>query len=163
MCRVSSCGQGNAGQLGNILTHPGDSIQGRVLVAGSASGVALVLDDPLSFWGGFDPHNGEIIDIHHPQFGKRTAGVVMFIPQSRGSAGTPGAIAEALRNGSGPAAFVLGKRDVKISVGVMVANRLYHLDVPVIEISPSQMARIDNESNMRVGTDGMITLLPGGG
>ena len=145
------------------MTRRGNNIQGRVLVAGSASGSALLLDDPLSFWGGFDPLNGEIIDVHHPQFGRHTAGSVLFIPESRGSAGTPGAIAEALRNGNGPVAFVLGKRDVNISVGVMVANRLYNLDVPVIKISPSQMARIDSESNMRVGTDGMITLLPGGG
>lgn len=138
------------------MTAPDNHIQARVLVAGSASGVALMLDDPLSFWGGFDPINGEIIDVHHPQYGRRTAGTVMFIPQSRGSAGTPGAIAEALRNGSGPAAFVLGKPDVKISVGVMVANRLYHLDVPVLEISLPLIKQISNGDEIQINLEGLI-------
>ena len=139
------------------MTRQANSIQARVLVAGSASGVALLLDDPLSFWGGFDPRNGEIIDVHHPQYGRSTAGTVMFIPQSRGSAGTPGAIAEALRNGNGPAAFMLGSRDVNICVGVMVANRLYNLDVPVVEISASQMVKIENGDNLKISTDGSTT------
>jgi hypothetical protein len=142
--------------LGNILTHPGNSVQGKVLVAGSASGLALLLDEPLSFWGGFDPLNGEIIDVHHPQFGRHTTDSVLFIPESRGSAGTPGAIAEALRNGSGPVAFVLGKRDVNISVGVMVANRLYHLDVPVIEISQSLIRQVSNGDKIRIDQEGLI-------
>ena len=138
------------------MTAPDNHIQARVLVAGNASGVALLLDDPLSFWGGFDPINGEIIDIHHPQYGESTTGSVMFIPESRGSAGTPGAIAEALRNGSGPAAFVLGKHDVKISVGVMVANRLYHLDVPVIEISLPLIEQVSNGDEIQITRDGWV-------
>ncbi len=138
------------------MTRRGNNIQGRVLVAGSASGSALLLDDPLSFWGGFDPLNGEIIDVHHPQFGMHTAGSVLFIPESRGSAGTPGAIAEALRNGNGPVAFVLGKRDVNISVGVMVANRLYNLDVPVIEISLSLIKQVSNGDEIRINPEGLI-------
>jgi len=138
------------------MTRRGNNIQGRVLVAGSASGPALLLDDPLSFWGGFDPLNGEIIDVHHPQFGRHTTGSVLFIPESRGSAGTPGAIAEALRNGNGPVAFVLGKRDVNICVGVMVANRLYNLDVPVIEISLPLIKQISNGDEIRINPEGLL-------
>lgn len=138
------------------MTRRGNNIQGRALVAGSAIGPALLLDDPLSFWGGFDPLNGEIIDVHHPQFGRHTAGSVLFIPESRGSAGTPGAIAEALRNGNGPVAFVLGKPDVNISVGVMVANRLYHLDVPVIEISRSLIGQVSNGDEIQIDREGLI-------
>jgi predicted aconitase with swiveling domain len=118
--------------------------------------LALLLDEPLSFWGGFDPRNGKIIDVHHPQLGTRTAGSVMFIPESRGSAGTPGAIAEALRNGNGPVAFVLGKRDVNISVGVMVANRLYNLEVPVIEISLPLMNQISNGDEIQIIPEGLV-------
>ena len=40
-----------------------ESIQGRVLVPGLAAGVVMKLDEGLSFWGGFDPKNGEIIDV----------------------------------------------------------------------------------------------------
>jgi predicted aconitase with swiveling domain len=135
-----------------------EPIQGRVLVSGLASGTVMKLDETLSFWGGFNPVNGEIIDVHHPQHDQRVGQSILCIPQSRGSAGTPAAIAETLRNGSGPVAFILAKADINIAVGVMVANRLYDLNVPVIEISLSQMARIGNGSNVQVAEGGSITM-----
>lgn len=125
-------------------------IEARVLIPGHATGPALVLDDTLSFWGGFEPSNGEIIDVHHPQFGQLVGGSVLFIPQSRGSAGTPGGIAETLRNGSGPLAFVLGEPDVNISVGTLVANRLYELEIPVLEISLAAMAQIRSGDSVTI-------------
>jgi len=135
-----------------------DKIQGRVLVSGQASGPAMVLEETLSFWGGFNPINGEIIDVHHPQYEQRVGKSILFISQSRGSAGTPAAIAETLRNSSGPAAFVLANADVNIAVGVMVANRLYDLNVPVVEILPSQMAWVGNGYYFFISEQGLISI-----
>lgn len=131
-------------------------IEARVLIPGNATGPALVLDDTLSFWGGFEPSNGEIIDVHHPQFGQLVGGSILFIPQSRGSAGTPGGIAETLRNGSGPLAFVLGEPDVNISVGTLVANRLYELEIPVLEISLAAMAQIRSGDSVTIDQRGIV-------
>jgi len=132
------------------------AMEARVLIPGHATGPALVLDDTLSFWGGFEPSNGEIIDVHHPQFGQLVGGSVLFIPQSRGSAGTPGGIAETLRNGSGPLAFVLGEPDVNISVGTLVANRLYELEIPVLEISLAAMAQIRSGDSVTIDQRGIV-------
>ena len=141
------------------MKHAKEPVQGRVLVSGLASGSAMILDETLSFWGGFNPVNGEIIDVHHPQYKQRVSQSILCISQSRGSAGTPAAIAETLRNGSGPAAFILAKADVNIAVGVMVANQLYGLNIPVIEISLSQMAQLDSGRNVQVDVDGSITVM----
>ena len=135
-----------------------ETLAASVLIAGRASGPALVLDEALSFWGGFDPANGEIIDVHHPQRGCRVGGSILFIPESRGSAGTPGGIAETLRNGSGPLAFVLGERDVNIGVGVLVANRLYGLEVPVLEIDRSRMQDIQNGALITIDHAGELAI-----
>lgn len=135
------------------------SIQGRVLVAGVASGEVLLLDEPLSFWGGFDPSNGEIIDVHHPQAGKRVGGRILVMPASRGSAGTPACIAETLRNGFGPLAFILGTADVNISVGVSVANRLYGLGIPVVEIDLASVPDFRKFSCIKMMDDGVIETL----
>jgi predicted aconitase with swiveling domain len=132
-------------------------IQARVLIAGQAEGEALVLDDCLSFWGGFDPANGEIIDVHHPQYRQRVGGRILLVPESRGSAGTPGGIAETLRNGSGPLAFVLGEPDVNIGIGALVANRLYDLEIPVLELDSEQMRRIGSGERLSIDRDGMIS------
>lgn len=131
-------------------------LRARVLVPGQAEGPALVLTEPLSFWGGFDPRNGEIIDIHHPQYRQRLSGCIVFIPASRGSAGTPGGIAENLRNGSGPAALVLGHTDLNIAVGALVANHLYQLRVPVLEIGPEHMQTIASGARIRIEDSGII-------
>ena len=133
-------------------------IRAEVLIAGSARGEAMVLEDTLSFWGGFDPANGEIIDVHHPQYGQRVGGMILFVSESRGSAGTPGGIAETLRNGSGPLAFVLGERDVNIGIGAQVANRLYGLEVPVLSISAEQMARVVSGAAVAIDIDGVISI-----
>lgn len=132
------------------------SIEARVLIPGCAVGPALVLDEPLSFWGGFNPLNGEIIDVHHPQYRQRVGARILCIPQSKGSAGTPGGIAETLRNGSGPLAFVLAEPDVNISVGTLVANRLYDLEIPVLEISLAAMAQIQSGDRVTIDQQGMI-------
>jgi predicted aconitase with swiveling domain len=133
-------------------------MEAEMLIAGEASGLALVLDDALSFWGGFDSARGEIIDVHHPQHGQRVAGRVMFIPRSKGSAGTPGGIAETLRNGSGPLAFVLGERDVNISIGVLVANRLYGLDIPVLQLPKEQMERVASGDDVTIRRSGILSI-----
>ena len=77
------------------MTAP--SFQGRVLAPGTAEGPLLVLSEALSFWGGFDPASGRIVDRHHPQAGAVLAGQVLALPESRGSAGTPAGLAEAIR------------------------------------------------------------------
>ncbi len=117
-----------------------------------------MLDDDLSFWGGFDPQRGAIIDVHHPQYRVRVGGTVLFIPASRGSAGTPGGIAETLRNGSGPRAFVLGERDVNIGVGVLVANRLYGLSVPVVRIPAQRMRSITTGERVSIDRNGGVSI-----
>lgn len=140
------------------MSAGGFRMQAKVLIPGRARGTALVLDDTLSFWGGFDPVGGEIIDVHHPQFGQRVGASILFIPESRGSAGTPGGIAETLRIGSGPHAFVLGERDVNISVGTLVANRLYDMDVPVVVVRLADMARFRSGDLIEIDRQGLISV-----
>ena len=139
------------------MSRPVVNIEARVLIPGCAIGPAMVLDETLSFWGGFNPLNGEVIDVHHPQFQQLVGGSILFIPQSRGSAGTPGGIAETLRNGSGPLAFVLGEADVNISVGTLVANRLYDLEIPVLEISLAAMEQISSGDYVTIDQRGKIS------
>ena len=134
------------------------NIEASVLIAGRAKGPAMILDDTLSFWGGFNPRNGEIIDVHHPQYQQRVGGRILCIPRSKGSAGTPGGIAETLRNGSGSLAFIIGERDVNISVGTLVANRLYDLEIPVLEVSLSEMKRIHSGDRISIDCNGVISI-----
>ncbi len=134
------------------------TLTAEVLVEGCASGEVLFLEEALSFWGGFDPQLGEIIDVHHPQAGKKVKGQILVIPASRGSAGTPACIAETLRNGTGPAAFILATADVNICVGVSVANRLYDLNIPVVKINKEDLLRYSNLKLIHIHDNGLIEM-----
>jgi predicted aconitase with swiveling domain len=111
--------------------------EGRTLVPGEAHGPALVLTEPLSFWGGLDPATGTIIDVHHPQRGAVVTGSVLVMPGGRGSSSSSSVLAEAIRAGTAPAAIVLAEPDPIIALGAIVALELYGASIPiaVLELS----------------------------
>ena len=94
----------------------------RVLVPGVATGEVLVLDEPLSFWGGLDPETGTLIDSHHPQAGDVLGGRVLVMPSGRGSSSSSYVLAEAIRAGTAPVAVVLGEADAIVALGAIVAG-----------------------------------------
>jgi predicted aconitase with swiveling domain len=106
--------------------------EARTLVSGRAEGEALVLDEPLSFWGGVDPATGEIVDVHHPQRGANVAGRILVMPSGRGSSSSSSVLAEAIRVGTAPAAIVLFERDPILALGAIVARELYGAAVPIV-------------------------------
>jgi hypothetical protein len=103
---------------------------------------ALVLEEPLSLWGGVDPASGEIIDVHHPQRGANVAGRVLVMPSGRGSSSSASVLAEAVRAGTAPAAIVLGEADLILSIGSAVAEELYGRRVAVVVLAPDRIGAI---------------------
>ena len=106
----------------------------RALVAGTATGPALVLSAPLSFWGGVDPSDGTIIDRHHLQAGESVRGTVLVMPSGRGSSSSSSVLAETIRAGTGPVAIVLAEPDGILALGALVASKLYGRTVPVVVV-----------------------------
>lgn len=106
--------------------------EGRVLAAGAGAGPVLVLDEPLSMWGGLDPATGRIVDRRHPQLGAEVGGRVLVMPHGRGSSSAASVLAEALRAGVGPVAVVLREADEIVAVGALVAGELYGVACPVV-------------------------------
>lgn len=103
----------------------------RALVSGRARGEVVVLSEGLSFWGGYDPGTGRIIDRSHPQNGATLAGKIVYMPHGRGSSSASSVLAEALRLGTGPAGIVLGEPDQILVVGALVAKLLYGVECPI--------------------------------
>jgi len=117
-------------------------VKGGWLVEGRASGLALVLDEPLSFWGGLDPATGKIVEANHPQRGVVVNGRMLVMPSGRGSSSSATVLAEAIRLGTGPAGIVLGEPDHIIAIGALVAAELYGIAIPVFVASPDGYATI---------------------
>jgi predicted aconitase with swiveling domain len=117
--------------------------EARTLVAGTAEGRALVLDEPLSFWGGIDPANGDIIDARHPQHGANVAGRILVMPSGRGSSSSSSVLAEAIRAGTAPAAIIMGEADPILALGAIVARELFGTTIPVIVTAGSDLGTDD--------------------
>ncbi len=119
------------------------SEQHRVLVPGRASGPLLVLEEPLSLWGGLDPDTGVVIDRLHPQCGASLRGHIVAMPHGRGSSSSSSVLAEALRLGSAPAGFILSEPDGILVIGALVAHRLYGVECPIL-CGPAPAPRAGN-------------------
>ncbi len=117
-------------------------IRATTLAPGAAEGAPLLLQEPLSFWGGLDPKTGLVIDRWHPQAGLNIAGRVLLMPAGRGSSSGSASLAEAIRLGVGPAAILLKKRDAIVIVGALAAAELYGRDCPVALVDGSDWATL---------------------
>ena len=120
---------------------------GTPLSPGRTTGSLLLLDEPLSFWGGSDVATGEITDVHHPQRGISAAGRVLALAGSRGSSSSSTVLAEQIRRGVAPAAILLRGPDAIVALAAIVARELYAIDVPVVVLAPG-----DFDALPRAGT-----------
>lgn len=128
----------------------GPAFKARTLIEGSASGEALVLSEPLSFWGGLDSTRGEIIDRHHPQAGEVVLGRVLVMPRGRGSSSSSSTLAEAIFIGTGPVAIVLAEADPIVALGSLVVHELYGRSSPVVVLPPDSYGRIATGAQVTV-------------
>jgi uncharacterized protein len=133
-------------------------IRSFVLNAGTATGPVLALSEPLSFWGAFDPRTGRIVDTHHPQCGVLLTQSILLMRESRGSGTAPGAIAEAIRRGTAPAAIILVMPDINLAIGAAVATRLYGKHCPVLSVSSAGYLELLAAAHITIATDGLITV-----
>lgn len=122
----------------------------QTLVAGSVEGDVLVLDEPLSFWGGVHEESGVISDIHHPQHGAALAGKIVMMPSGRGSSSSSSVLAELIRGGVAPAAILLGESDPILALGAMVGEALYDRTVVVAQLSREDYKRAKSASRLEI-------------
>jgi uncharacterized protein len=132
-------------------------LRGRALVAGEAAGPALVLEAPLSLWGGMDPRTGRLSDRHHPQLGATLTGQVLVMPSGRGSSSSSSVLAESIRLGTAPLAILLADPDEILVLGALVAQHLYERTCPIVVLPEGAPATIATGDHLEVHGD-RITL-----
>ena len=133
------------------------SIEARVIVPGTAEGVALVSPEPLSFWGGYDPATGEIVDRRHPLSGVRAAGRVLVLPFTRGSSTTSAILLESVRAGTAPAAIVSrGTGDAFLALASIVADEMYERPIPIFAVTPDAFGSLRTGQKLTLDASGEI-------
>lgn len=133
------------------------AIEAEVLAGGrGGAGEALILDAPISFWGGVDPKTGRIADVRHPQCGKLIAGKVLFLPGTIGSSSASAVLLELVHNGRAPAAFVLHEPDAILLLGLIVAKEMGWATPVAVRLDRSRFASFRN-SRVAVASTGQVT------
>ena len=133
-------------------------MRGKVVIPGQARGVALVSDEPLSFWGGYDWQTGEITDRRHPLSGQIAAGRVLCLPFTRGSSTTTAVLLEAIRNGTAPVAILTTASDFFFALASVVADELYTRPVPLIALDYDNFGQLKNGDQVVVEMDGSVLI-----
>jgi predicted aconitase with swiveling domain len=114
------------------MKRPVPERAGTFQLTGEVQGLALVLSQALSFWGGIDVETGDIIDHSHPDLGGNVVGRILVMPSGRGSSSSSSVLAEAIRRGTGPAGILLERPDPILAVGAIVAEFLYDIRMPLV-------------------------------
>jgi predicted aconitase with swiveling domain len=132
--------------------------RGQPFIAGSASGIALVSREPLSFWGGYDWKTGEIIDRRHPLSGTNARGKILVIPFTRGSSTTSVVLLEAIRAGTAPAAIITTGTDFFFALASVVADELYTRPLPMVAVPEADFARMKSGDHVQIEANGCVTV-----
>ena len=130
---------------------------GRVLIGGEATGPLLSLTHPISFWGGVDPVAGVIVDPRHPQHGASIAGKVLSVPAAIGSSSSSAIMLELLREGTAPAAILMGEADAILALGAVVGRELGYAPIPFLEIAQEMLSDFSDGAVLEVALDGSIS------
>ena len=128
-------------------------IKCRKIAKGKASGELLVSSEPISFLGGVDPSNGEVIDKNHESKGQSVKDKVLFIPGGKGSTVGSYVIFQMMKNNTAPKAIICLKAEPIIATGAIMS------DIPMVD-SPENIESLENGVKVEVNSDeSSITIL----
>ncbi len=135
------------------------TLQGEVIIPGKAQGKALVSNEPLSFWGGYDWKTGEIIDRRHVLSGAMAKDKILAVPFTRGSSTTTAVLLEAIRAKTAPAAILTTDTDFFFALASVVADELYASPLPLVALAEEDFSRLRTDDSVQITTTGIVTIM----
>lgn len=131
-------------------------LKGKSIVGGAAAGKVVASTVPLSFWGGVDPASGRVIDRYHPLHGRSLEGAILVLPGSRGSCTGSSVALQLLMNGKGPVGFVFGEDEQIVTLGVIIAGKMFGISVPVLRLGADEMQRLAGLDHAEIAGDTIL-------
>lgn len=127
-----------------------------LIAPGTAQGAVILSDPGLSFWGGVDAATGVVIDAHHPLHGQSLAGRVVLMPSSRGSCTGSGVLLELVLGGHAPAALIFREGEDVLTLGALIAGRLFGQPLPVLRLGADAFAQVAQAPQVQITTTHLI-------
>ena len=128
-------------------------IECRNIAKGKGKGELIVSSEPISFLGGVNPENGEIIDPNHELEGQLIKDKVLFIPGGKGSTVGSYVIFQMMKNNTAPKARICLNAEPIIATGAIMS------DIPMVDSPEDTNDLVDGALVEVDGDNGIITIL----
>ncbi|MFH1587645.1 MAG: DUF126 domain-containing protein [Candidatus Diapherotrites archaeon] len=128
-------------------------LKGRKIFAGIAKGEAIVSSDGISFYGGVDPENGNVVEKGHPLEGKSVAGKILVFPQGKGSTVGSYTLYQMKKNGVAPKAIINKECETIVAVGAIIS------EIPCVD--SIDIEKIKDGDEIEVDAEKGIVKIPG--
>ena len=122
----------------------------RSILGGTASGPIIATTEALSFWGGIDPANGLIIDVHHPLHGTCVTGAILMMPSTRGSCTGSGVLLDLALTGRAPAALIFSEEEDVVTLGALIAAEMFQCSLPVLRLTDAAFRALAAETDATI-------------
>ena len=126
-------------------------LEGRKIYKGVAEAEAIVTKDAISFYGGVDPENGEIVEAGHELEGVSITGKVLVFPTGKGSTVGSYTMYRMRKNNTAPAAIINEQIDTIIAVGCIISEIPCVDKIKINNIKSGQKVIVD-------GTRGIVEI-----
>jgi predicted aconitase with swiveling domain len=122
---------------------------------------ALVLADPISFWGGISPASGTLTDPRSRNHHRVITGAALFISELRGSSSGSSVLLELIHRALAPAAIILDSPDAILALGTIVGREMGWVSPPILRLPANEHRRISDGTLVSITKDGYLTVHPG--
>jgi cis-L-3-hydroxyproline dehydratase len=131
-------------------------LNATILVDGAASGPVRAAPDMISFWGGYDPSTGIVIDQRHSLSGQCLTGTVFVMPHGKGSSTGSAVLLDALVQGNAPAAILLNRVDEIIALGAVVYEEFFGATSPIAVLADDDFATALAADRIEISAGGAV-------
>jgi uncharacterized protein len=119
---------------------------------------ALVLGEPISFWGGVSPLTGLLTDPRSRNHHRAVSGTALFIRELRGSSSGSSVLLELIYRGLAPAAIILDSPDAILALGAIVGREMGWKSPPILRLPAAAQQRIPDGARVSITRDGRLTV-----
>jgi predicted aconitase with swiveling domain len=119
---------------------------------------AIVLTEPISFWGGVCASSGVLTDPRSRHHNRSISGAALFIRELRGSSSTSSVLLELIYRGRAPAAILLDAPDAILALGAIVAREMGWKSPPILRLSAAEQDGIADGASVSITRDGHLSV-----
>ncbi|MGH8200865.1 MAG: aconitase X swivel domain-containing protein [Steroidobacteraceae bacterium] len=120
---------------------------------------AMLLAEPISFWGGVSPISGALIDPRSRHHNRVIAGAALFISELRGSSSASSVLLELIHRRLAPAAIILDCADAILALGAIVGREMGWKSPPILRLPVAEQRLLSDGAPIAITRHGHLTVL----